>query len=48
MPDLQVENYCNGETAHYWGPGGSLFYVLTDPDLRAHAFEHCELEGQFT
>jgi uncharacterized protein YwqG len=45
---LQVDPYCNGETNHGWGPGGSLFYVLTDADLRAHAFARCELEGQFT
>ena len=45
---LQVDAYCNGETAHYWGPGGSLFYVLHDADLRAHVFARCELEGQFT
>jgi uncharacterized protein YwqG len=45
---LQVDEYCNGETAHGWGPGGSLFYVLTDADLRAHVFARCELEGQFT
>jgi uncharacterized protein YwqG len=45
---LQVDAYCNGETAHGWGPGGSLFYVLPDADLRAHTFARCELEGQFT
>ena len=45
---LQVDAYCNGETAHGWGPGGSLFYVLPDADLRAHDFARCELEGQFT
>jgi uncharacterized protein YwqG len=45
---LQVDAYCNGETSHSWGPGGSLFYVLTDADLRAHDFTRCELEGQFT
>ena len=45
---LQVDEYCNGETAHGWGPGGSLFYVLTDEDLRARVFARCELEGQFT
>jgi uncharacterized protein YwqG len=45
---LQVDEYCNGETSHGWGPGGSLFYVLTDADLRARAFARCELEGQFT
>jgi uncharacterized protein YwqG len=45
---LQVDAYCNGETSHGWGPGGSLFYVLGDADLRAHVFTRCELEGQFT
>jgi uncharacterized protein YwqG len=45
---LQVDAYCNGEAAHGWGPGGSLFYVLSDADLQAHAFTRCELEGQFT
>lgn len=45
---LQVEKYCNGETAHDWGPGGSLFYVLPEADLRAQVFARCELEGQFT
>ena len=45
---LQVDAYCNGETSHSWGPGGSLFYVLPDADLRARVFARCELEGQFT
>jgi len=45
---LQVDPYCNGETNHGWAPGGSLFYVLPDADLRAHDFTRCELEGQFT
>ncbi len=45
---LQVDKYCNGEGLHSWGPGGSLYYLLPDRDLRAHAFEGCELEGQFT
>jgi uncharacterized protein YwqG len=45
---LQVDAYCNGEAAHSWGPGGSLFYVLIDANLRARNFARCELEGQFT
>jgi hypothetical protein len=45
---LQVDPYCNGETNHGWAPGGSLFYVLPDANLRAHVFARCELEGQFT
>jgi hypothetical protein len=45
---LQVDKYCNGEELHGWGPGGSLYYVLPERDLRAQIFEGCELEGQFT
>jgi uncharacterized protein YwqG len=45
---LQVDHYCNGEERHDWGPGGSLYYVLRERDLRAQIFERCELEGQFT
>jgi uncharacterized protein YwqG len=45
---LQVDAYCNGETSHSWGPGGSLFYMLSDADLRVRVFARCELEGQFT
>jgi uncharacterized protein YwqG len=45
---LQVDEYCNGEELHGWGPGGSLYYVLPERDLRAQIFERCELEGQFT
>jgi len=45
---LQVDQYCNGEELHGWGPGGSLYYVLPEQDLRAQIFEGCELEGQFT
>jgi uncharacterized protein YwqG len=45
---LQVDRYCNGEEAHNWGPGGTLYYYLSASDLRAGHFERCELEGQFT
>jgi uncharacterized protein YwqG len=45
---LQVDHYCNGEEVHDWGPGGSLYYVLPERDLRAQIFDRCELEGQFT
>jgi uncharacterized protein YwqG len=45
---LEVDGYCNGEQTHDWGPGGSLFYVAHELDLRAHNFANCELEGQFT
>jgi uncharacterized protein YwqG len=45
---LQVDSYCNGEDLHGWGPGGSLYYLLPERDLRAGVFTGCELEGQFT
>jgi len=45
---LQVDSYCNGEDTQGWGPGGSLYYVLSEQDLRAHNYESCEFEGQFT
>jgi uncharacterized protein YwqG len=45
---LQVDKYCNGEQLHCWGPGGSLFYVISERDLQASAFNRCGLEGQFT
>jgi uncharacterized protein YwqG len=45
---LQVDSYCNGERRHSWGPGGSLYYLLSERDLRAGDFTGCEFEGQFT
>lgn len=45
---LQVDQYCNGEELHGWGPGGSLYYFLPEESLLAQTFEGCELEGQFT
>jgi len=45
---LQIDSYCNGEDMHHWGPGGSLYYLLPERDLRTGVFVGCELEGQFT
>ena len=45
---LQVDSYCNGETVHAWGTGGSLYYLLPERDLRACFYDNCEFEGQFT
>ena len=45
---LQVDSYCNGETVHVWGTGGSLYYLLPESHLRARFFDSCEFEGQFT
>jgi hypothetical protein len=40
--------YCNGEELHGWAPGGSLYYRLSERDLRAGRYQNCEFEGQFT
>ena len=45
---LQVDSYCNGEDTQYYGPGGSLYYVLSEEALRARRYENCEFEGQAT
>ncbi len=45
---LQVDDYCNGEDLHGWGPGGSLYYLLSERDLFAGRYQNCEFEGQFT
>ena len=45
---LQVNSYCNGETLHGWGTGGSLYYLLPERDLRARFYDNCDFEGQFT
>jgi hypothetical protein len=31
-----------------WGPGGSLYYLLSERDLLAGVVAGCEFEGQFT
>jgi len=28
--------------------GGSLYYLMSERDLRARRYERCEFEGQFT
>lgn len=45
---LQVDHYSNGEDLQSFGPGGSLYYVLTEAALRARRFALSKLEGQFT
>jgi hypothetical protein len=48
LAQAYVESVQAAEVTEHVGQGGSLFYVLTDADLRAHDFTRCELEGQFT
>ena len=44
---LQVDDYSNGVESHGWGPGGSLYFLMHDRDLRQHRFDRCEFEIQF-
>jgi len=45
---LQVDGYCNGEDTQHWGPGGSLYFFISEPMLQEHNFAACEFEIQFT
>jgi uncharacterized protein YwqG len=45
---LQLDGYSNGDDGEGWGPGGSLYFVIRDQDLRERRFERCEFEMQFT
>jgi len=45
---LQVDDYSNGEHLHGWGPGGSLYFVITEKELQARRYDRCEFDIQFT
>jgi uncharacterized protein YwqG len=45
---LQVDDYSNGEELQGWGPGGSLYFVMTEENLRMRRFDRCEFDIQFT
>lgn len=45
---LQLDPYSNGEELEGWGPGGSLYFLLRDRDLRERRFDRCEYDMQFT
>jgi hypothetical protein len=45
---LQLDQYSNGTDSEGWGPGGSLYFMLSDSDMREHRFDGSEFEGQFT
>jgi uncharacterized protein YwqG len=45
---LQVDEYCNGEEVLSFGPGGSLYFLLSGEDLRAGDFANCTFDIQFT
>ena len=45
---LQLDQYSNGDESEGWGPGGSLYFLIKDDDLRRHRFDRCQFEMQFT
>jgi uncharacterized protein YwqG len=45
---LQLDGYSNGDDGEGWGPGGSLYFLIRDEDLRERRFDRCEFEMQFT
>jgi hypothetical protein len=45
---FQLDQYSNGEESEGWGPGGSLYFMITDQDLRKRRFERCHFEMQCT
>jgi hypothetical protein len=45
---LQLDDYSNGDDSEGWGPGGSLYFLIRDEDLRERRFDRCEFEIQFT
>ena len=45
---LQLDKYSNGDDSEGWGPGGSLYFLIQDEDLRNRRFARCIFEMQFT
>jgi uncharacterized protein YwqG len=45
---LQIDPYTNGKEGEDWGPGGSLYFLIRNADLRARRFDRCTYEMQFT
>jgi uncharacterized protein YwqG len=45
---LQVGDYDNGSQRHFWGPGGSLYFVIEEKDLAAGRFDRVQFTAQHT
>jgi hypothetical protein len=45
---LQIDEYCNGEEVQSWADAGSLYFLLSERDLRAANFMACSFDIQFT
>ena len=48
LPLLQVGAYDNGIERHFWGPGGSLYFVIEEKDLAAGRFDRVQFTAQHT
>jgi uncharacterized protein YwqG len=45
---FQLGSYDNGVTSHYWGPGGSVYFSISEADLAGRRFDRVRLESQIT
>jgi len=45
---LQLDDYSNGEECSEFGPGGSLYFMIPERDLRERRFDRCGYDRQFT
>lgn len=45
---LQVGTYNTGDQRHFWGPGGSLYFVIEEKDLAAGRFDRVQFTAQHT
>jgi uncharacterized protein YwqG len=45
---LQVGTYDDGHKNRWWGPGGTIYFMIREDDLAARRFDNVVIEGQFT
>ena len=45
---FQLGNYDNGATDQHWGPGGSVYFTVSEGDMAEHRFDRVRLESQIT
>ncbi len=45
---LQVGTYDDGLESHWWGPGGTIYFMIHEEDLAAHRFDNVVFDAQVT
>ncbi len=45
---LQVGTYDNGEDNRWWGPGGTIYFMIREEDLAAGRFDNVAFDTQVT